>query len=393
MTNPPTAATGGGTSNRARTGIHTAGMLLTAFMLVAATGFWRGDLNVAPPAPVPTMPSTDQAGPADAAAFRLVPPTTAPATPATATPTTSGPTTTAPAPGLPVLVPDPRPGDLRIDDSADILPVGYHPGPAATTTRDIAYGTDPAQRLDLYLPDNAGAPILLYLHSGGWIGGDKSAVPDMVMRFVERGYAVASVEYSLAPDTIFPGAVTDVKLAIRWLKAYAEAEGTLDGERIVLVGASSGGHLAAFTAATPGEYEPTGLTAELAAFDSTVVGIVSFVGPTDLVQLYDQPHVWARGITSAFVGCFPCDAAQLAEPSVGEHLHPGLPPAYWAYGTDDPLIDADSQAVAIAEAWAAVGGAESSWLDLVDGAEHTLDESTVNQRALETFVDDAVGIE
>jgi acetyl esterase/lipase len=368
--------------DRARLGVRAGGVLLAVFTLVAAAGLRRGEPTVAD-----TVPLTTSAGSAAESASRLV----APASGAVAAAGTPAPVT-APPPGLPVVVPDPRPGDLRVDDDADVLPVDYVPAAATTTMGDLAYGTDPAQRLDLYLPGNAGAPVLLYLHSGGWIGGDKSAVPDMVMRFVERGYAVASVGYRLAPESTFPDPVTDVKLAIRWLKAFAEREGSIDGERLVLVGASSGGHLAAFTAATPGEYEPVGLGAELAAFDSTVVGVVSFVGPTDLVQLYDQPHVWARGITSAFAGCFPCDAAQLTEPSVGEHLHPGLPPAYWAYGTEDPLIDAESQAVAIAMGWAAVAGADTSWLDLVNGAGHTLDENTVNQRQLEAFVDEAVGL-
>ncbi len=377
MTIVPPSAPDDTATRRARMRLRATAVVVALFALVASSGFGRRDPSVGDASPV-----TPPAASADASAPRVVPPDSTPPVV----------TTTTAAPGLPVVVPDPRPGDLRVDDEADVLPAGYEPGPATTVVRDVAYGTDPAQRLDLYLPENAGAPVLLYLHSGGWIGGDRSAVSAMVMRFVERGYAVASVDYRLAPDNPFPTPVTDVKLAIRWLKAYADRDGTIDGGRMVLVGASSGGHLAAFAAATPGEYEPTDLGPELAAFDSTVAGVVSFVGPTDLVQLYDQPHVWARGITSAFVGCFPCDAAQLTEPSVGAHLHPGLPPAYWAYGTDDPLIDARSQAVAIAMGWAAAAGAEMSWLDLVNGAEHTLDENTVNQRALEAFVDRAVGL-
>ncbi len=337
-----------------------------------------------PPAVAPALTAATAAGPGDAA------PREADFTPLSADRVVP-PTPTVPAPGEVIVVADPVPGDLRIDEAADTLPIEYVPPAPASSMVDIAYGPLPIQRLDLHLPSSSAAPVLLYLHGGGWIAGEKSDVPDLVMRFVERGYAVASADYRLAPDHPFPEPIEDVKLAIRWVKAYAEDEGTVDGDRIVLVGASAGGHLAAFAAATPGDFEPVDLPTELAAFDSTVAGAVSFVGPTDLVQLYDQPHDWARAITSAFMGCSPCDPGQLAVGSVAPHLGPGLPPVYWAYGADDPLVDATAQAAAVAEAWAIHGGDGSSWLDIVEGSGHTLDESVVNQRALEAFVDAAVG--
>ncbi len=301
-------------------------------------------------------------------------------------------TTTIPEPADPVLIADPRLGDMRVDDGADVLPLSYTPPPAETTLLDVAYGPAEAQLLDLFLPENTDAPVLIFLHAGGWVAGDRKAVPDMVLHFVERGYAVASVEYHLAPDFTFPQPVHDVKMAIRWLKAYGTQEGTIDGNRMVLSGASAGGHLAAFVGATAGDYEPPDLAPELAAYDSTVAGIASFVGPTDLAELYAWPHPWAAGLTGAFLGCDPCEAPQLTEAGILDHLDHTIPPAYWAYGNTDPLIDLETQAIAIAEAWAWFAGANSSWLDIVEGHGHNLDESLVNLRVFEEFVDYAVGL-
>jgi len=293
-------------------------------------------------------------------------------------------------PATAVIVPQPRLGDLRFDADADILPVEYTPEAAASTTYDIAYGPDDIHRLDLFLPANDNAPVIVYLHAGGWVGGHKDALPDMVLRFVEKGYAVASVDYSLAPDKPFPAPVHDAKRAIRWIKAHGTETGAIDASKVVVYGSSAGGHLASFVAATDGSFEPEDLPAELEAFDSSVVGIVSMVGPVDLETLYTQDHPWAAGLTGALMNCDPCNADDLKPGSTIEHLHADLPPAYWGYGDVDTLIDVDTQARAIAEAWAEAAGANMSFLDVVEGHGHNLDESLVNQRTIETFVDAAI---
>ncbi|MEZ5245618.1 MAG: alpha/beta hydrolase [Acidimicrobiales bacterium] len=310
--------------------------------------------------------------------------------------TTIAPTTTTLRPDGrpslgPTLVADARPGDLRIDPEADALPVGYVAEPADEVIRDISYGPDDAHRMDLYLPDATNAPVVVYLHHGGWTGGDRGDVPDMVLRFVERGYAVASVGYRLAPEHPFPAPMHDVKRAIRELKVFGDETGLIDGDALVLYGISAGGQLAAFAAATVGEFEPEGLTAAQAARDSSVAGIVVVVGPTDLVELYDHPHGWARPMTGAHAGCDPCTGEQLALASPITHVHADMAPAYWAYGGLDPLVDAAAQGRLIAEAWAEAAGGDASWLDVVENESHVLDETMVNQRSLEAFVDLAAG--
>jgi acetyl esterase/lipase len=338
------------------------------------------------PGLVTGQPAANESSPSvDVGVARFFSEETAPGLP----PTTTPPLQVGPF-GSPTVVADARPGDLRVDAGGDVLPAGYVAAPATDTIRDISYGPDDAHRIDLYLPDNTDAPVVVYLHHGGWTGGDRTEVPEMVLRFLERGYAVASVGYRLAPANPFPAPVHDVKRAIRELKVLGDETGLIDGDALVLYGVSAGGHIAAFTAATVGEFEPEGLTDAQAAHDSSVAGIVVVVGPTDLVEMYDHPHGWARPMTAAHAGCEPCTAEQLARPSPVTHVNADMAPAYWAYGGLDPLVDAESQGRRIAEAWAAAAGGDASWLDVVENESHVLDETMVNQRRLEAFVDRAV---
>ena len=128
--------------------------------------------------------------------------------------------------------------------------------------RTLAYASRNGTELllDLYLPDNPirrPAPVILFLHGGGWSGGTRTTGPDFTKYFARDGFAMASIEYRLTPSITFPANVEDVRTAIRWLKANA-ATLTLDPERICLWGTSAGGHLAAIAAlAPPGMFEGT----------------------------------------------------------------------------------------------------------------------------------------
>ena len=216
----------------------------------------------------------------------------------------------------PTVVANPRGGDLRSDPAADTLPVSYSPSAAAIVRRGVAYGEDPAQRIDLHLPEQPGAPVIVYLHAGGWIAGGPHEVPDVILRFIERGYAVASVGYRLAPEHPFPAPVDDVRNALRFLVDALGADGAIDTDRLVLAGASAGAHLATLVAATDG------------ATSATIDALVAMVGPSDLTTFVDQDHPWARSLTEAFLGCSPCGPEILLAASPTTHLHDQLPPAY-----------------------------------------------------------------
>lgn len=124
---------------------------------------------------------------------------------------------------------------------------------------DRRYAADPGvtsdhQSLDLWRPEGGGPfPVVLVLHGGGWVIGDKaepSTISNKVPFFNARGFALASANYRLSPGIKHPEHVRDVARAIAWIREHAN-EHDLDADRIVVIGHSSGAHLAALVATDP----------------------------------------------------------------------------------------------------------------------------------------------
>lgn len=118
------------------------------------------------------------------------------------------------------------------------------PAPAQT----IAYGTDPLQQLDLWLPAcrSGKAPLVIFVHGGGWKRGSKesAASHSAPAHFTGLGYAYASINYRLVPAATVEQQAADVAAALAMLRARADAQG-IDPGRIVLMGHSAGAHLVA----------------------------------------------------------------------------------------------------------------------------------------------------
>ena len=97
-------------------------------------------------------------------------------------------------------------------------------------------------KLDLYLSGATDAPLVVFIHGGGWRAGSKDNCP--ISWLTDHGYAVASISYRLTDQAVFPAQLHDCKAAVRWLRAHA-AEYGFSTERIAVAGSSAGGHLAA----------------------------------------------------------------------------------------------------------------------------------------------------
>jgi acetyl esterase/lipase len=138
---------------------------------------------------------------------------------------------------------------------------------------------------DLHLPQGvkAPAPVVVWVHGGGWRFGDRHLAPDLSRFFAMRGFAMAAVEYRLSHQAIFPAQIEDLKTAIRWLRTVASAY-DFDGTRIALFGSSAGGHLSALAALTGrGTFESDeGLYPDES---SLVQAVVDGYGPTDFLQI------------------------------------------------------------------------------------------------------------
>src|SRR5205085_1815065 len=122
------------------------------------------------------------------------------------------------------------------------------------------YWCEPGARplfLDLRVPrrDDTGElpPVVLWLHGGGWRQGSRRRQSPgahrhwLIERAVMAGFAMALVDYRLAPEGTFPAPVADVRAAIRWLRAHAD-DLEIDAGRVALWGESAGGHIACMAA-------------------------------------------------------------------------------------------------------------------------------------------------
>jgi len=193
--------------------------------------------------------------------------------------------------------------------AADTREPGRRPQPGVLDTHgatrkwiDIAYATaSPAQKLDLYLPNDGKGPfpVIFAVHGGGFLAGDKSS-PQVQpeMDGLTRGYAVVCVNYRLSREAIFPAAILDLKAALRFLRANA-AKFNLDPERIAAWGDSAGGNLASMLGATAGVPALEDLTMGNAGESSNVQAVVDFYGPTDFANM-DNAFAYS-GITQHMI--------------------------------------------------------------------------------------------
>ena len=120
-----------------------------------------------------------------------------------------------------------------------------------TVLRDEAYGADPRQRLDVFVPDGAESrPVLIFVHGGAFTRGSKSTNGDFYDNvgywFARQGFVAVNVEYRLAPAATFPAGAQDVGCAVEWVRENIAVHGGDPGD-LILLGHSAGGcHVASY---------------------------------------------------------------------------------------------------------------------------------------------------
>lgn len=149
----------------------------------------------------------------------------------------------------------------------------------AATATEYAYGPAPLQRLDYWAGKDDKAPLVVFVHGGGWKRGDKRMMhrSDKLSHWQAQGYAVASINYRLVPDATVEQQVADVAAALAFLKTRAARLG-FDGNRIALAGHSAGAHLVALVGTDPQWLRDVGLDL------GDVAGVISLDGAA-----YDVP--------------------------------------------------------------------------------------------------------
>ena len=234
---------------------------------------------------------------------------------------------------------------------------------------DIPY--TPGYTLDIYRKKMSGAgprPALLYIHGGSWSNGDKrrSGMP-LIHHLAETGWVAVVPNYPLSPEATFPEHLIGLKRALAWMRKHGPEYG-IDPGAIVVAGGSSGAHLAALLALTPGEdrYQP-GFEGE----DTSVGAAAVFYGVYDLLNRNRTRDNWP---------VIPRDLMKLRPHEDPEAFHraspidqvgPHAPPFLVVHGGNDSLVPV-AESIQFAEALRAASTREVFYLE-VEGATHGFD--------------------
>lgn len=218
----------------------------------------------------------------------------------------------------------------------------------AVTLPDVSYGTDAAQKMDVYLPANrsTATKVIVLIHGGAWSSGDKKDLSTLQFGMVITDslktrfpdYAICNINYRLSTGTtnLFPTQENDVKAAVQYI--FDHAADYVIGNKYVFIGESAGAHLCmlqGFKYSTP--LKPK--------------AIVSLFGPSDLTDMYNNPAgpnpALAQLVLAQTIGATPTtNAAIYTSSSPVNFIGAGSPPTILLHGSNDPLVN-PSQSVAV----------------------------------------------
>jgi acetyl esterase/lipase len=249
-------------------------------------------------------------------------------------------------------------------------------------TYAVAFGFRPLQ-LDLWVPaTEAPAPLVVWIHGGGFMFGDRRYLPETLRpnqvfdALLEAGLAVATIDYRHALEAPFPAQLLDAKAAVRYLRAHAD-ELRISTGRIGVMGESAGGHIAALLGLTAHRADLEGAHGVVGP-SSAVDVVVDWYGPADLSTMPRAtlpPPVAAKlppelrvppedQLTRGLEGPALDDASPVT------HVTPDSPPFLLVHGTADWLVPyAQSEQLHAALTAAGV----DCRLVPVDGAQHIFD--------------------
>lgn len=266
-----------------------------------------------------------QAGKMNSADFLFAPPLAPSATPGQPTPALASSTPTP-------LVSPSASAPLAGGPTSTVRPPSAHQA-------DVTYCTTEGGtrlKMDLYPPKNAQgpAPVVVYVHGGGWMSGNKN--DDIARTFfgelTHRGYLVASLNYRLAPKYTFPAQIQDVKCAIRHLRANA-ASYNLDPERIGAMGGSAGGHLVSLLGTSDASVGWD--TGEYAEQSSRIQAVIHMYGPSDLLAMFKN---WQQPVGEQVFGVSSNSDPRMAVYSPLTYITPDDPPFLILQGDLDGVV-------------------------------------------------------
>ena len=195
-------------------------------------------------------------------------------------------------------------------------------------------------KLDVYAQrTQTSTPVVIYIHGGGWVRGTKDGSVLSALPYLAMGYSVVNVEYRLADVSLAPAAIEDCRCALRWVVGHAK-DYNFDVGRIVIAGASAGGHLALTTGMIPSSAGFDRICQEQG--EPRIAAIVDFFGITDVADLLDGPNkkpfpeTWPYTVQWLGNQANRDAVAKAASPLT--YVRAGVPPTIAIHGDADPLV-------------------------------------------------------
>lgn len=192
---------------------------------------------------------------------------------------------------------------------------GYH------VVQDLAYGSDPRQKIDFYVPDNlkAKAPVILFFYGGSWQSGSREMYLGFGQAFTSEGIIVAVADYRLYPQVRYPAFIEDGAKAFSYVHSHVAQYGG-DPNGIFVAGHSAGAYIAVMLAAN----ERYLRTAH--ADPGRIRGVIGIAGPYNFLPLTD------KDLIAIFGGSDRSDTQPIT------YIDGKRPPMLLAYGTDDTTV-------------------------------------------------------
>jgi len=206
----------------------------------------------------------------------------------------------------------------------------------SVTMLNVSYGTNSQQKMDVYLPatrSTTDTKVMIMIHGGAWNSGDKADFNEYVdsLKKREPTYAIFNINYRLANvSDLFPAQELDIKAAVEFI--YNKRQEYKISDKFVLVGASAGAHLAllqGYKYSTP--VKPK--------------AIIDFFGPTDLIDMYNNPpNALVQPLLVAVTGVTPTANTLYTQSSPINFISSQSPPTMILHGGTD-IVVAPSQSV------------------------------------------------
>jgi acetyl esterase/lipase len=200
-------------------------------------------------------------------------------------------------------------------------------------------------KLDVYVPWNppAAMPVVMIIHGGGWVIDTRDTASLEALPYMQMGFAVVNIDYRLAKEALAPAAVEDSLCALQWIGRNAKRF-NFDLSKVVVTGASAGGHLALVTGMLPSDTpfanqcahnEPT-WSGPYANPAPKVAAVVNWFGITDVADMLQGPNT--RSYAVSWFGSMNERMALARALSPITYARAGAPPVLTIHGDNDPLV-------------------------------------------------------